>query len=252
MTIVLKYFLLLIIYSFLGWVYESTLCSITAHKLINRGFLNGPICPVYGFGSLIVLLLLDGMTDTIAILYFTSALLTCTVEYIASYILEKLFATKWWDYSTYRFNINGRVCLLGAIVFGLLSVLLIEYIHPVVEELLDGLSNKTLIYSTLILFIVIMIDLFITVRHILDLNGRLKEIQEALNPLVKQQIKYVEGLKNTIRSKLENNEYYSEHIKRLLQLHSFQDARLARAFPNLKSLKYDKAWQIIKEKLLKL
>ena len=113
--------------------YESTLCSITQRKPVNRGFLNGPICPVYGFGALIIVFTLENVKGNLLALFLASAVLTCTLEYITSYLLEKLFKTQWWDYSKRRFNLNGRICLEGAIVFGLLSVLLMEFIHPFIS-----------------------------------------------------------------------------------------------------------------------
>lgn len=253
MTFLLKCFLWLVIYSFVGWTYESILCSITERRIVNRGFLNGPFCPVYGFGSLIVILVLGNIKNNIAALYFASIMLTCSVEYITAYILEKLFSARWWDYSKHHFNIHGRVCLMGAVVFGLFSVVLIEFIHPPVERFTDGLSPYMLIDSCIFFFIIIVTDLFITVRHILALNVRLKEIQEAINlfinPFIMQPMRYVEEIKQTLREKFESSEYYSDRIKALLRLRKFQDIRLARAFPNLKPIKYDKAWQIIKEKL---
>ena len=93
------WFLWLMIYSIIGWVYESTICSIGHRKLINRGFLNGPYCPIYGTGAVLVLL------------FFAGALVTCSLEYLTSWLMEKLFHARWWDYSKRKFNIGGRVCL---------------------------------------------------------------------------------------------------------------------------------------------
>ena len=119
MLVAAKVFLWFILYSFFGWVYESTLCSITSRSLVNRGFLNGPLCPVYGFGALTVILAFWREPDISPWnLFFSSMVLTCTLEYITSWAMEKLFHARWWDYSEYRYNINGRVCLLGALAFG--------------------------------------------------------------------------------------------------------------------------------------
>ena len=107
------YFLWLMIYSIIGWIYESTLCSITNKKLINRGFLNGPYCPIYGSGAILVILILGRIKNPV-LLFFLGALVTCSLEYLTSYVMEKLFHARWWDYSQRKFNINGRVCLIGA------------------------------------------------------------------------------------------------------------------------------------------
>lgn len=178
---VCKMFLWFIIYSFIGWVYESTLCSITSRSLVNRGFLNGPVCPVYGFGALIVILALEDQAGHVLALFLSSMLLTAVLEYFTSWILEKFFHAKWWDYSKWRFNLNGRICLGGALVFGILSVLLIEFVHPVVSGLVEKLSRTAVYWASAVLLVMMATDLFATVRHLLTLNGRLAEIQAALD-----------------------------------------------------------------------
>jgi len=161
LLILSKYFLWLITYSFQGWVYESAICSIDERSFVNRGFLNGPVCPVYGFGALASIFILDQRTDNIIILFFVGMLLTCTLEYITALLFEKLFHAKWWDYSHNRFNFQGRVCLLGAVVFGILSVLLIKYIHPFVRDLTNQLPDWSLIVSAIFICLVVMFDLYI-------------------------------------------------------------------------------------------
>ena len=96
-------FLWLIIYSVIGWIYESTLCSITERRFVNRGFLNGPYCPIYGFGAILDILILGWIKNPI-LLFVLSAILTCTLEYITSYLMEKLFHARWWDYSKRKFK----------------------------------------------------------------------------------------------------------------------------------------------------
>ena len=111
--------LLLLAYSFLGWCGEMVYCSIGQRRLCEkRGFLNGPICPIYGHGAIVVLLALDGGCDSPVLTFFLGAVLTSLVEYVTSYAMEKLFHMRWWDYSRYRFHINGRVCLLNSTLFG--------------------------------------------------------------------------------------------------------------------------------------
>ena len=245
-----QYFLWLITYSFLGWAYESAICSIDEHRLVNRGFLNGPICPVYGFGALASIFVLDQRTDNVIILFFAGMILTCTVEYITAVLLEKLFHAKWWDYSHHRVNFQGRVSLLGAVVFGILSVLLIKYIHPFVGGLTNQLSAPVLITPAVLIFLIVMLDLYITVRHLLHLNGRLAEIQSALDRFIDQYTKRAEGMKNALLDKFEESEFYNERIKKLINVGRFQDTRLVRAFPKLKSLRYNDAWQKLKSIVL--
>jgi uncharacterized membrane protein len=234
------------IYSFIGWIYESTVCSISQKKLINRGFLNGPVCPIYGFGALACILLLYQRTDNVFILFFAGMLLTSTIEYITAVLLEKLFNAKWWDYSHYRFNIKGRVSLLGAVVFGVLSVILIKFIHPYVSYILDSSSDQMLIALTIGLFITLMFDLYATVCNLLKLNSRLKEFQLAFNRFKEQYTKRTGELKNTLLDRFEESEYYGERLKKLLGVSQYQSKRLIRAFPGLILLKYNDAWQKLK------
>ena len=128
-------FLLLMFYSFAGWCGEMVYCSIGQRKLCEkRGFLNGPICPIYGHGALVVLIVLRGGCESPVATFFLGALLTSAVEYITSYAMEKLFHMRWWDYSRYRFQLNGRICLLNSSLFGLASVVLCHGIGPAVSE----------------------------------------------------------------------------------------------------------------------
>lgn len=171
------WFLWFIIYSVIGWIYESILCSVGSRRLINRGFLNGPCCPIYGSGACLVVLTLGKIKNPL-LLFFAGAVLTCTLEYFTSYFMEKLFHARWWDYSKRRFNIRGRVCLIGAVVFGAFSVVLILFLHPVIIKFTDSLSaalRHTLCASLLIFFI---IDCVVTIAGFSGLSVKLEEISE--------------------------------------------------------------------------
>lgn len=241
--VVSTYFLWLVVYSFLGWIYESALCSINKRKLVNRGFLSGPVCPVYGFGALVCIVFLYQKTDHVVLLFFIGMLLTCTVEYITAVLLEKLFHAKWWDYSNSRFHIQGRVCLLGAVIFGLLSVLLVKHIHPAVSSLTGILPYQVQIVLSLVLFIIMMADLYVTVHHLVRLNSGLKEIQCAINRFLEQYAKRAGTIKESVLEKFEESEYYSDRIKTLLYLSRMQNIRILKAFPMLKFTRYSDAWR---------
>ena len=277
-----KIFLWLILYSFLGWVYESTLCSITSRSLVNRGFLNGPLCPVYGFGALTVILAFWQEPNISPWnLFFSSMVLTCTLEYITSWGMEKLFHARWWDYSEYRYNINGRVCLLGALAFGSFSVVLIKVVHPRVMAVVDSLPAQGLLAAAGLCFIAGAADCFVTVRHILTLNGRLAEIQEALDAYRSQARQRAESLRENLQARLEESigaaaleelrgsrpsvaleelrerleqrfeesAYNSRRNQSLLELHRFQDRRLLRAFPKLSSTRYKEALEKLRKRI---
>ena len=265
-----KIFLWLMIYSFFGWVYESILCSITSGSLVNRGFLNGPVCPVYGFGALVVILAFWWAPDIrVWNLFFSSMVLTCTLEYLTSWAMEKLFHARWWDYSQYRFNINGRVCLLGAVAFGAFSVLLIKVVHPRVSAFVDGFSPAAITAASAALFLTGAADCMVTVRHILALNGRLAEIQAAIDAYRAQSRQRAEALGQRLQARLEESVaasgleelrerleerfeesvHNSRRVQALLELRSFQDRRLLRAFPHLSSTRYGDALKKLRERI---
>lgn len=121
------------IYSFLGWILETAYCILTLGVFNKRGFLYGPVCPIYGFGAVILIQSLKNIkTNTIG--KFFIAMLTFTIfEYIVSVVLEDLFGLRWWDYTNEPFNFQGRVSLAFSIVWGIIGVIFVEKIHPFVE-----------------------------------------------------------------------------------------------------------------------
>ncbi len=236
-------FLYFFFYSVIGWIYESILCSVEEHKPVNRGFLTGPYCPVYGFGGLFSALIFYGRTDNVVVLFFAGALLTGAVEYLTAVVLEKLFSAKWWDYSNYRFNIQGRVCLLGVTVFALLIILQIYVLHPTLLRVLSHFSNIAIEITAGILFFIMFTDTAYTVIHLLRLNNRLAEIQKNIDAFREKYTERKDALLNTLTAKFEETEFFNDHVKRLIAVHRFQNHRLARAFPKLTHTKHNDAWQ---------
>lgn len=220
---IVKHFFWFIIYSFLGWLYESTLCTVRDKKITNRGFLNGPYCPIYGTGAIVAIVLFRE-TNNYLLIFLSSMVVVSIIEYITSWLMEKIFKARWWDYSKEKFNINGRVFLLGAIVFGLMSLILIVYLHPFVAEQTNSLNSKTLNMISFILFSLFIIDLVFTVTKFLSFNRELQIVFGQVDTKFKAlKLKY---------SKLSNS-YKESVIKGNSQIR-----RLIKAFPNLKSIKY--------------
>lgn len=182
----IKTYLLFMIYSYVGWLYETILCSVLERQLVNRGFLYGPYCPIYGFGAILIILLLSNYAQNVLSLFVLSSVLATIFEYMSSYILEKLFNERWWDYSNMRFNINGRVCLEGALIFGALSVIFVYYIHPLSMRLLQRVPPMALKLIAGILFVVFLADVIVSVSVVLDVNRTVAEIQQVYNGLVKK------------------------------------------------------------------
>ena len=185
------------IYAFLGWIVETTYVSVPAGHFVERGFLRGPIIPIYAFGAFIVLYILMPYGTHPLYIFILGTLATSTLEYITSFILDKLFNMSWWDYSNQKFKINGRICLKNSILFGLLSVVLVLWINPLIVSFTKSLDQNIVNTLVPILVGITLIDLGLTLSNILGLSKRIKE---------------------DIRS----------HIKK-------GEARLLRIFPDLKS-----------------
>ncbi len=214
------------LYSVGGWVYESVLCSVSDKRWINRGFLNGPYCPVYGFGAVLNILILDGVNN-ILILFCLSSVIACTLEYLTSWLMEKLFQARWWDYSGHRYNLNGRISLAGAVVFGILSVLLIRLVHPEVAQLTGAIPHTAIFTSAMIIILITATDCAVTVIHVLGLNRKLRLTE--------------------IRMQITGIRLQLVEIKSMIMRLNVQELRLLRAFPKLKSVSYNDALQLIQE-----
>lgn len=167
-----------IIYAFIGWITEVIYAAVSTGKFINRGFLNGPVCPIYGFGVLIVIELLTHVKGNILLLFLGSVLLTSLLEWITGWTLEKIFHHKWWDYSDYPFNLSGYICLKFSLMWGMACLLIINVIHPLIRNfvlLIDFEFGKVLLG---IFLTVIVVDVIATVQSVLKLNKQLKQINE--------------------------------------------------------------------------
>lgn len=143
MNTIVKYILLFFFYSAAGWLLESVYCSIGEKKIINRGFLTGPLCPIYGTAAIVMAVLIYNPFKDKPLLVFLLGIIFCDiVEYITSYVMEKLFAARWWDY-TYEFmNLNGRICLKHSLYWGVISVVFVKTIHPAVERLYEKINGR--------------------------------------------------------------------------------------------------------------
>ena len=172
-------FLLLLIYSTLGWCGEMIYCSIGQRKLCEkRGFLNGFLCPIYGFGALLVLRALHGGCENPLLTFFWGAILTSAVEYFTSWLMEKLFHMRWWDYSRYKIQLNGRICLLNSTMFGLACVVLCHVAHPRVMVVVRWLVEKKIaVPLAAVLAVVFIADVVLSVRSAIQIGNRLQKLQ---------------------------------------------------------------------------
>ncbi len=160
------YFILFIIYSVIGWAMESLFCFYKTKKLVNRGFLIGPVCPIYGLGAAAIVFFLSKYKEDLFTLFIMGAFICSALEYFTSYIMEKLFKARWWDYSDKKFNLNGRVCAENTIAFGVLGVILVSFINPFVVNNIEKLSRVTINSIAIMLAVILILDIIVSFKII--------------------------------------------------------------------------------------
>ena len=159
-------FLFFILYSFLGWVMETCYCSIMEHRLVARGFLYGPVCPIYGGGVVLMVLFFTPLKQNLALFYVVAVVVMTSWEYLVGWVLELTTHVKYWDYSQYRFNIKGRVCLWVALTWGVLSYIVIFLIHPPVQSLVESLPVWLEFMLCGAFLALLSVDAVLTIRHL--------------------------------------------------------------------------------------
>lgn len=199
---VFTYFMLFFIYAILGWIIETTLVSIEKRKFVNRGFLIGPYCPIYGFGGLAITILLKNYTKDPIVLFLMAVIICGTLEYFTSYIMEKIFKARWWDYSTKRFNLNGRICAETMIPFGILGTLVICVINPIFEYLLNLFNFETIKITAIVLFIIYIIDYTISLIIMFGFKGTLKTVEKDGTEEITKKVKKILINKNVLYKRL--------------------------------------------------
>lgn len=232
---ILTYF---IIYSFLGWVLESVFRSVIEKKVINTGFLRGPFCPIYGIGAIIMLLFLERFQDKPILLFFIAITLLTAWEYIVGVILEKLFKTKYWDYSNHKINFQGRICLTNSICWGFLGVAFVKYIHPFIEGLVSKIDMQILYYSITIISIVMLLDLITTVIKVKNIKMTLEKIDK-INKELKERLKEIRKISKEVEVEKDDiKTKTTENIQKIIDnLNNKKNKTILRLYKNVYRLK---------------
>ncbi len=185
-----KLFICFIIFSFAGWCLEVIFGIITTKKYVNRGFLIGPLCPIYGLGCVLLYTLLNGYEKDPIVLALMSMFLCSVLEYVASYLMEKIFKTRWWDYSEQKYNINGRICLEMAIPFGVLGLGVVYVLFPATLYVLSLISDKVIYIIAGVSAVVFVIDLIVSLDVIMKFTNAIecvpKDMTEEITKFVKE------------------------------------------------------------------
>lgn len=211
-----KLFIIFIIYSFIGWVIEVIYTFIMDKHFVNRGFLIGPYCPIYGLGCIFVINLLGKYKNDIVVVFVMSIMICSLIEYFTSLILEKIFNARWWDYSRKKFNLNGRICLETMLPFGVLCCIVIYILNPFILKILSYLSFNLLNILFVFLLTIITLDLTISLLIIIKLNFKAGKIR------------------------IDNQEEITKKVKDYIYNYSWIGKRLIKSFPHMKVFKNDK------------
>ncbi|EDM98031.1 hypothetical protein BACCAP_04177 [Pseudoflavonifractor capillosus ATCC 29799] len=171
-------FLYFVIYAFLGWILETVYCSVRERRFVARGFLYGPVCPIYGVGVLMMLCWFAPFTGQPLLFYVIATVCMSAWEYLVAWILETTTHIKYWDYSDRKFNLHGRICLSISLTWGVLAYLVIFWIHPVVAGLVERLSVFTIYVADVVLLVLLVADAAATIRELALLTAMLRKLTQ--------------------------------------------------------------------------
>ena len=245
------------IYSFLGWCLEVVFCSVNTGHWVNRGFLNGPVCPIYGFGMVIVLMALTPLADNLLILFVGSFFLTSILELITGFVLEKAFHAKWWDYTDQPFNIGGYVCLKFSLAWGLGGMAAVKLLHPPVKMMV-GFLPRPLGWTLLgILCALFAADFAVTLTTLIGFRRDLRELDKVASALRRRSTSLSRDLGSgavaadgKLSERLTDLESRRVFLRaRLLDRKLLGAARLMKAFPDLKVPNHQKVLEALREEL---
>ncbi len=273
------------IYSFLGWCTEVAYATVKERRFVNRGFLNGPWCPIYGVGVSAVVTLLDGFRDSLLLLYLSSLVLVTLIEGMTGFIMDKIFHHKWWDYTGLPLNIGGYVCLPFSIAWGAACVVIVKGIHPLIERLVGFLPEAAGAALLCVLTVCLAADVAATTAGILKLNRRLDMLErigaelheisdrmganihenvmdamekaEALEDVAQARKEQLDALSGEARERLdllsgETRERYDMLRQRYAELTGATlqaSRRLVRAFPRMESRRHKELLDELKRRL---
>lgn len=260
------------LYGCIGWCVEVVYAAVKEHKLVNRGFLCGPICPIYGFGmvglvySVQLIPLPDSGSMSAVSIFFIGMVLTTAIELVGGWVLYKLYHIRWWDYSKMKYNLGGYICPQFSLLWGLGSVLMIKVVHPLLARGSNPMPFRVMLILDIVLLIIFVVDVIVSTAAAIGLNKYLSEIDElrarlrvtsdklttvlgtgamtADTVLDEQKLQLalakLEGRENTAELRAEATARVAELREKLAAVdrHPLSTRRLLRAFPDMKSLNY--------------
>lgn len=197
-----QWMLLFFTYSFFGWCIESTIVSVKERHLVNRGFLRIPMLPLYGSGAVLILFLTIPVQDSLVSVYLVGALGATVLEYITGWGMEQLFKIKYWDYSSQKLQLHGRICLSSSLFWGVLSVALTEYIHPPIGRLILGLPAAVVTACSITFFFIMLADTIVSAKAALDLARILERLSHTRDEMEQLHLQ-LDGLRESAQQELD-------------------------------------------------
>lgn len=204
---VATWFAIFIFYSFAGWLIEVLISFIQKRKIINRGFLVGPICPIYGTGALLLSLVVNS-TESPLVIFCVAVVASAILEYVVSYLMEKIFRVRWWDYADQPFNLNGRICVSAALSFGVIGVLMLKVITPALLGMIGSLPVAVLYIIAGLLAAWLVFDILLSLWLIFGVRVTVGTVQR------------------------DATDEISERVQEILMNKGKLNRRLVKAFPN--------------------
>lgn len=243
------------LYGFIGWCAEVAFAAVKERRFVNRGFLNGPLCPIYGIGVTAVIALMLPYGENLPVLFLLSACLVTVLEWVTGFLLERLFHHKWWDYTGMPLNLNGYVCLPFSLIWGVACVMIVKVIHPLIEKGYSLLPKWLGILLLSVSCITFLADLCVTVDGILKLNRKLEKMEEIARELhrisdhVGENIYHnmMEGMEHQERIR-QRHEELREKYAGLLEHPSKTGRRMMKAFPKMHSKRHREIWEELRKK----
>ncbi len=230
------------IFSFLGWVAEVSYSTVKHRRFINRGFLNGPLCPIYGAGMVLVYLLLSPFRENMLLLFVMSTILCGALEFAVGFVLDKLFSNKWWDYSDRRFNLCGYICLEFCLLWGALCALIVHFAFEPIEKLSRLLSFGWNMAVVITFSVLALADLISTLIVLIGFTKRLKLLESVSRKL--------RAGSNNLGEKIYTGALIAtEKYDELTEKAAKFGRRIILAFPTMKSARYSDSLLRIKSKV---
>lgn len=232
-----------LIFSFCGWVSETSICSFNEKAFVKRGFLVGPFIPVYGFGGLIIVVFLAPFKNSPLLLYFAAVAMVTVLEYLTALLMETLFAIKLWDYSKYKFNLHGRVWLVSSLFFGILGLLGVYIINPAIAPFIKGLSTPAIYFIGGLASAYFITDSIASTKLTLKISSLMAKFNETAHALYAEFEAELPTKEELVAELHKRYDYYIDNLNtRLGRLQT----RILKAYPNLSSKKHAGAGHSLK------